>query len=87
MGADVLRIHGQGDEEAFLREVRQRPFVENAARSNGQIHIGVDSGNKRLVDVVQLAGETGFVIEDIAISKPSLGDVFLQVTGRQFRDE
>lgn len=87
LGSDVLRIHGHGNEVNFLEVARQRPFVEKAIRANGLIHIGVDSGNKRLVEVVQLAGETGFVIEDISVAKPSLGDVFLQVTGRQFRDE
>ena len=87
MGADVLRIHGHGEEMAFLEQVRERPYVENAVRVNGLLHIGVDSGNKRLVDIVQIAGEANFAIEDISVTKPTLGDVFLKVTGRQFRDE
>ncbi len=87
MGADVLRIHGQGAETAFLERVKPLSFVEKALRVNGLLHIGVDSGNKRLVEIVQIAGETGFAIEDISVTKPSLGDVFLQATGRQFRDE
>ena len=87
LGADVLRIKGQGAEADFLTRVNTLPFVENAVHSNSQLHIRVDSGNKRLVEIVQTAGETGFAIEDISITKPSLGDVFLQVTGRQFRDE
>lgn len=87
MGADVLRIHGHGEELAFLEKAKGLPFVENAIRVNGYLNIGVDSGNKRLVEIVRIAGETGFVIEDISVTKPSLGDVFLQVTGHQFRDE
>ena len=87
LGADVLRIHGHGPEAEFLARINALPFVENAVHTNGQLQIGVDSGNKRLVEVVQIAGETNFVIEDVSITKPSLGDVFLQVTGRQFRDE
>lgn len=87
MGADVLRIHGHGAETAFLERVKPLSFVEKALRVNGLLHIGVDSGNKRLVEIVQIAGETGFAIEDVSVAKPSLGDVFLQVTGRQFRDE
>lgn len=87
MGADVLRIAGQGAEAAFLAHLNNLPYVESAVRTNGQLHVGVDFGNRRLVEIVQVAGETGFAIEEIAITKPSLGDVFLQVTGRQFRDE
>lgn len=87
LGADVLRLSGQGAEAEFLARVNNLPFVENGVRSNGQLHISVDAGNKRLVEIVQIAGETGFAIEEIAVTKPSLGDVFLQLTGRQFRDE
>ncbi|MAU02190.1 MAG: daunorubicin ABC transporter ATP-binding protein [Anaerolineaceae bacterium] len=87
MGADVLRIHGQGEKTAFLDRAQALPFVENAIWANGSMNIGVDSGNKRLVEIVQIAGETGFAIDEVSVTKPSLGDVFLQVTGHQFRDE
>ena len=87
MGADVLRIHGQGEKAAFLDRAQALPFVENAIWANGSMNIGVDSGNKRLVEIVQIAGETGFAIDEVSVTKPSLGDVFLQVTGHQFRDE
>lgn len=87
MGADVLRIHGQGEKAAFLNRAQALPFVENAIWLNGSLNIGVDSGNKRLVEIVQIAGETGFAIEEVSVTKPSLGDVFLRVTGHQFRDE
>jgi ABC-2 type transport system ATP-binding protein len=50
------------------------------------IHIGVGSGSRRLVEIVSMANESGFHIDDVSVSKPSLGDVFLKFTGRQFRD-
>lgn len=87
MGADVLHIQGQGDEDTFLAQAKALPFVEDAVIADGTLHIGVDVGNKRLVDIVRLAGDTNFAIDDISVGKPSLGDVFLKVTGRQFRDE
>jgi ABC-2 type transport system ATP-binding protein len=46
----------------------------------------VDNGNHRLAEVVTVATQDGFSIEDISITKPSLGDVFLKYTGRQLRD-
>jgi len=48
--------------------------------------IGVDSGSKRLVEIISQAAGSGFVVEDITVAKPSLGDVFLMHTGRQLRD-
>jgi ABC-2 type transport system ATP-binding protein len=86
MGADVIQVEGQGDSEPFAEAVRALPFTQELSAADGVIQIGVDSGNRRLVEVVSIAEEKGFRIEDISVAKPSLGDVFLKYTGRQFRD-
>ena len=86
MGADVIRIEGTGDTEGFVDLLGELPFTETISAANGFIQVGVDSGNRRLVEIVTLAGQNSFQIEDISVAKPSLGDVFLNYTGRQFRD-
>jgi ABC-2 type transport system ATP-binding protein len=86
MGADVIHIQGEGPGGAFVEALRSMPFTKVISAGNGLIQVGVDSGNRRLVDVVTAAGRTDFRIEDISVAKPSLGDVFLKYTGRQFRD-
>jgi len=86
MGADVIQVEGQGDSGPFAEAVKALPFTQELSAAKGVIQIGVNSGNRRLVEVVSIAGEKGFRIEDISVSKPSLSDVFLKYTGRQFRD-
>ena len=86
MGADTILITGQGDSGKFVKEVETRPFVQTLTTTDRLIQIGVDSGNRRLAEVVSLATSSGFTIEDISVAKPSLGDVFLKYTGRQLRD-
>jgi len=87
MGADNIRIIGIGDQKTFNQTVKALPYVESINISNEIIQIGVDSGNKRLVKIVEIANENNFRIEDISVAKPSLGDVFLKYTGRQLRDK
>jgi ABC-2 type transport system ATP-binding protein len=86
MGSDTIRISGQGDSDTFIKKIETMPFVQATTKTNGLIQIGVDSGNQRLAGVVSLATESGFTVEDISVTKPSLGDVFLKYTGRQLRD-
>jgi len=86
MGADVIQIEGQGDSRSFVEAVKALPFTQEISSVDGVIQIGVASGNRRLVEIVSIAGDKGFRIEDISVAKPSLGDVFLKYTGRQFRD-
>ena len=87
MGADVLRIQGRGELAAFCDKIEALPYVQSCDAGNGLLQIGVDSGNKRLAEVVTVANGNGYTIEDISVAKPSLGDVFLRYTGRQLRDK
>lgn len=86
MGADVITITGQGNHDDFTTKVNDLSCCETITTGNGVIQIGVDSGSRRLVEIITLANETGYSVEDISVAKPSLGDVFLKYTGRQFRD-
>ncbi|MEJ2208370.1 MAG: ATP-binding cassette domain-containing protein [Anaerolineae bacterium] len=86
MGADVISVSGRGDRRAFLAAIQGREYVQHIDESEQDIRIGVDNGNHRLPELVGLASQDGFVIQDVSIAKPSLGDVFLKYTGRQLRD-
>ena len=86
MGADTIRVIGHGDRDGFAERVRALPFVQGIAVGEEVIQIGVDSGSRRLVEIVSLATGNGFTVEDISMAKPSLGDVFLKHTGRRLRD-
>jgi len=87
MGSDAIRVAGQGNSDEFLGKVRRLSFVQTVTTGDGMIRIGVDSGNKRLAEIVTTANSSNFIIEDISVAKPSLGDVFLKYTGRELRDK
>ncbi len=86
MGADTIRVIGHGDRDGFAQKVRALPFVQGVTVGRTVIQIGVDSGSRRLVEIISQATGNGFSVEDISVAKPSLGDVFLKYTGRRLRD-
>ncbi len=88
LGADVIRVRGQGDRKHFAELVAALPFVERveAGADGDQVMVYVDSGSRRVAEVVGAAGGNGFRVEDVTVARPSLGDVFLHHTGRMFRD-
>lgn len=87
MGADNIQITGTGNNDSFKESCKSLNYVQSVNSTNGLIQIGVDSGNRRLVELIELANKSNYSIEDVSISKPSLGDVFLKYTGRQLRDK
>ena len=86
MGADTIHVIGDGERDEFVEKVRTLPFVQTVDVGRTVIQIGVDSGSKRLVEIISQATGSAFAVEDIRVSKPSLGDVFLRYTGRRLRD-
>ena len=86
MGTETIRVIGHGDRDGFVEKVRALPFVQTVTAGDSVIQIGVDSGSRRLAEVVSLATDNEFTVEDVSVAKPSLGDVFLKYTGRRLRD-
>jgi ABC-2 type transport system ATP-binding protein len=86
LGADVIRIAGNGDASHLIERLRRLPFVDRVVPAERAIEVGVDSGTRRIADVVSQASGNGFTIEDVSIARPNLGDVFLKYTGRALRD-
>jgi len=87
MGADAIQIAGKGNSDKYIKDLESQTYVQDVVDTDGFIQIGIDSGNRRLVEVVSMAIKNDFTIEDISIAKPSLGDVFLKYTGRKLRDK
>ncbi len=88
LGADVIRVRGQGDVQYLqalasavdgVRQVETDP-------ADGLALIYTDNGSRRLPAILQAISGNGFTVEDIALSRPSLGDVFLHYTGAALRD-
>jgi ABC-2 type transport system ATP-binding protein len=87
MGADVFHVEGSGNQEAFLSQVKELPFVQDASSNNGVMQINAGEGSGRLVDIIKTSQASDFHIAEISLAKPTLGDVFLKYTGRQLRDK
>ncbi|NTU82951.1 MAG: ATP-binding cassette domain-containing protein [Chloroflexales bacterium] len=88
LGADVIRVRGQGDCAHFAGQVAGLPFVDRVDTNaeGDMVMVYVDSGSRRLAEVVGTAGGNGFHIDDVTVARPSLGDVFLHYTGHALRD-
>ena len=87
LGDDTVRLSGEGDAEIFGATLREQDYVQSLSQSEGEsMHIGVDVGQKRAPHIISLAWESGFVVREITIDQPNLGDVFFSVTGREIRE-
>jgi len=86
LGSDLIRLSGtfgQLEQPAWANE----SWVTSWQASTNEIRIGVDNGARRIAQVIEQIQHTDVRIEEVSITRPSLGDVFLRATGRALRDE
>jgi len=83
-GHDMIEAHPR--DRADLDQITEalsrfdpRPRVDAAA---GSVAIAVDQGTARLVDVARRLDELGLAVEDLSLRRPTLDEVFLNLTGR-----
>ena len=87
LGADTIRVLGSGPMDGVDEHFSSLPFVQSVAKVDGGFLLGVESSSRHLAEVITIATEGGFVIDDVSVAKPDLGAVFFKHTGRQLRDE
>jgi ABC-2 type transport system ATP-binding protein len=88
VGGDRLEIRlgdGHRDEEAIaaLEPIaHERPFCEN-----GSLRVPLRERRGVIADAVRLLDDAGIGIDDIAVRRPTLDDVFLKLTGHAAEPE
>jgi ABC-2 type transport system ATP-binding protein len=82
----VLGVGAEAEEQRALALLQGEPYVRQASIEDGGLRLYVDRGESAMPAVLRLLDSSGFELETIALSRPSLDDVFLQQTGRTLRD-
>ena len=86
VGGDVLTIEltTGPDITDFLRSI---PDVHDVVKTDQSYRIKLPKTEKALPAIVEGVTKKGLEIKEIAFTKPTLDEVFLEVTGKSMRDE
>jgi ABC-2 type transport system ATP-binding protein len=76
-GDDITRVRTALSGQPFVRELRE---------TTGGAQVTVERGETTLPIVLRLLDEAGVSIRTISLSRPTLDDVFLRLTGRSLRE-
>jgi len=91
IGGDLisLRISNDSPEQIsqFLEKVKNLEQVKNITSQDGRYTIVASNAEKLIPVIFSIAYESNINISSITMKKPSLDDVYLAYTGREFRDE
>jgi ABC-2 type transport system ATP-binding protein len=89
-GNDVIGVHTREAVElpaaatALRRLTSDEPAVDAATR---RVSLSVDDGTKQLAAAVRALEEQGVAVDDIALRRPTLDEIFLALTGQGLKED
>lgn len=86
VAGDVVALTVAGDPRAAEDLLRAEPYVRELSQEEGLIRLYVDRGETAMPSILRRLDGAGLVLKTIALSRPSLDDVFLRQTGRSLRE-
>jgi ABC-2 type transport system ATP-binding protein len=87
LGGDILTLQLDGNQQDMMQFLKTVPGVTEVTKSaDNTYRLKLPSVEKALPIIVEVVTGHGARITDITFTKPTLEQVFLEVTGRSFRD-
>jgi ABC-2 type transport system ATP-binding protein len=80
----ILRVAGHDDEARKL--LAEQPIVREISEADGTLRLTVEQGEAALPSLLRVLDAAGLTLESINLSRPTLDDVFLTLTGRSLRE-
>jgi len=85
--SEYISIEVKGLEDEVLTAIRSISNVFRVDYDGSVLKIEAGSGKHNVLDIVNLLQEKGYSMKRISSEQPTLNDVFLELTGKELRDE
>jgi ABC-2 type transport system ATP-binding protein len=87
IAGDIVTIGVMGDQRTALELLQAQSFVREAGSEDGTLRLYVDRGEVAMPAILRILDGAGLELRTIALTRPSLDDVFLRQTGRSLREQ
>ena len=87
VSGDVVTLRVNGQAEAARSLLGAAPIVREVAEAEGELRLTVERGEEALPALLRVLDGAGITLSAISLSRPTLDDVFLTMTGRSLRDD
>lgn len=88
LGGDVISLQiGRENQDGFVKILKDLKWAKTISKHDDFVDLTVEEGEKRIPELVVLAGKHNVAIVSVSLHKPSLEDVFIHYTGKTIREE
>ncbi len=88
LGAEsIVTVRAGGELETLAERLREAiPEITRSRVAEGALELHVSGSERLLPRIVSAAEKSGFDLDDLSVSEPSLENVFIQLTGKALRE-
>ncbi len=87
LGGDTIELGVKGAENDLSQLISGLPMVKKVAKEGFVYRIKADNGEEVALAVLEAVKSQGYYVNKILVNKPSLSEVYLELTGRAFRED
>jgi len=87
VSGDVVTLRVNGATEAARALLAMQPIVREVSVADEELRLTVEHGEEALPVLLRVLDGAGITMSAISLSRPTLDDVFLTLTGRSLRDD
>jgi ABC-2 type transport system ATP-binding protein len=87
LGGDIVTVRPLGESAALGPALKALPGVTAVTTQDGTFRVKCPSGDTLIPKVVGAATSLGIGLAGVSLRRPSLDEVFLEFTGREFRED
>jgi ABC-2 type transport system ATP-binding protein len=87
ISGDVVILRVNGGAETARTLLAAQPIVREATLADGELRLTVFRGEEALPTLLRVLDAADITMSAISLSRPTLDDVFLTLTGRSLRDD
>ncbi|HWG24927.1 MAG TPA: ATP-binding cassette domain-containing protein [Actinospica sp.] len=87
VSGDVVTLSVNGATESARTLLTDSPVVRELTVADGSLRLTVEHGEEALPVLLRTLDGAGITMSSISLSRPTLDDVFLTLTGRSLRDD
>ncbi|MCQ2531532.1 MAG: ABC transporter ATP-binding protein [Saccharofermentans sp.] len=85
--SELISIEVGGLDDKTLDNIRDMKNIFRVDYTEGVLKVEAGSGKHNVLDIVNILQENGYAMRKITSEQPTLNDVFLELTGKDLRDE
>jgi ABC-2 type transport system ATP-binding protein len=87
IGGDVIVLGLKEVEPDLSNDIAQIPFVKEVKKTGNTYRIKADHGEDASPQIMDLVRSKGMHVTNISLTKPTLDEAYLELTGRTLREE